>query len=806
MYPDASMANSKARNQTITASDDELFLDFEEEISAFFSAAEYSTLNNLVKPLSWWTKSDAERISIVQDALDNTERCDPVVCSNASATLLYIAIGCPNECESQEAHCHAIHENVALLIREGVLSFALRQLFSLCFDDKLSSKPRSMVGNADIRTWAGVCHSFLEVVRSLKKTENERHRHLPNPDGGVGRDADTIRRIIAELSLFSLDDVGVVPLCLKAIHTFVDDNLVQLPVKKLMMVCWKSIMVLHGDLDVVATIKADKRKAAGLAPTFASDIGPLAENMVKSTLSFSQNLKGLANLVVVPHEAPNDGEVTDTEDNDNASEMASDGEMTETEDLDDHNGRNNDDAASKRRAPREQKEKIMGKKQILIKENKRPFVKGKIGTIRNKRIICRRKVTPKQLEELNAQIANRPPDLMMWDGHTFQPPRALQEAKNILESNVYISLRDVQIEEEEKSHQQVLKTGRILQTDSRRQYMSEEEEEEKEKEEEPVETLFKATVELWDIAHAAGSLTISLLKLILAAIATYDPETKSTITFDSELHPTTTTAATTTGTRATKQQQQQQKSALELAQEEQERIRHGEILMKSLSAMLLLVLKHFHVNHVYQMEYVASKLHEANGIVVLLKALNVNSSIDRFTTTGHRQGFFASFWGDDATERNVQLSAVGVSSRNVQCTVSLLRILQKLTKNKHSRIVVLVQKKAEAVCKRLLRIQNKTIQLYILKLIKTQVPLMNRMWKSNNMHVISAIDLKVTHGLKDVWFETTDEASKLSKLDAEEKFNVTMMRYIRRYLKGDDDTLADLLEATSIFDLYQLEL
>ena len=52
--------------------------------------------------------------------------------------------------------------------------------------------------------------------------------------------------------------------------------------------------------------------------------------------------------------------------------------------------------------------------------------------------------------------------------------------------------------------------------------------------------------------------------------------------------------------------------------------RHKEILVKSISATLLLLLKHFRLNHVYQFEHVAQHLVFANCIPLILKFFDQN--------------------------------------------------------------------------------------------------------------------------------------------------------------------------------------
>lgn len=52
--------------------------------------------------------------------------------------------------------------------------------------------------------------------------------------------------------------------------------------------------------------------------------------------------------------------------------------------------------------------------------------------------------------------------------------------------------------------------------------------------------------------------------------------------------------------------------------------RHKEIIVKAVSAILLLLLKHSKLNHVYQFEFMSQHLVFANCIPLVLKFLNQN--------------------------------------------------------------------------------------------------------------------------------------------------------------------------------------
>lgn len=91
------------------------------------------------------------------------------------------------------------------------------------------------------------------------------------------------------------------------------------------------------------------------------------------------------------------------------------------------------------------------------------------------------------------------------------------------------------------------------------------------------------------------------------------------------------------------------------------------------------------------------------------------------------------------------------SWRNIFSCINLLRVLNKLTKWKHSRIMMLVVFKSAPILKQTLKVRHAMMQLYVLKLLKMQTRYLGRQWRKSNMKTISAIYNKVRHRLNDDW-------------------------------------------------------
>lgn len=183
--------------------------------------------------------------------------------------------------------------------------------------------------------------------------------------------------------------------------------------------------------------------------------------------------------------------------------------------------------------------------------------------------------------------------------------------------------------------------------------------------------------------------------------------------------------------------------------------RHKEIIVKAVSAILLLYLKHFKINHIYQFEFMSQHLVFANCIPLVLKFFNQHI----LTYIGSKNSipiidFPACILGEPA-EVTAESLIIGDSGaymwRNVFSCINLLRILNKLTKWKHSRIMMLVVFKSAPILKRTLRVRHAMMQLYVLKLLKMQTKYLGRQWRKTNMKIISSIYSKVRHRLNDDW-------------------------------------------------------
>ncbi|CAG7848847.1 SubName: Full=Probable Protein required for hyphal anastomosis (HAM-2) {ECO:0000313/EMBL:CCA68099.1} [Serendipita indica DSM 11827] len=221
--------------------------------------------------------------------------------------------------------------------------------------------------------------------------------------------------------------------------------------------------------------------------------------------------------------------------------------------------------------------------------------------------------------------------------------------------------------------------------------------------------------------------------------------------------------------------------------EELDALRHREIMIKGLSAFILLLLKWFKRSHIMKHHHLAFTLLSAATHAHILRLLS-NTEVSTYVVTKNEvpertffrycyENFspnasqvradefplFAPRQGSRITtmphgiqsEEEVEM-ITDYSWRNFFAIINVLKILHKITKGNPNRITQLVHHKSSAILKRMMRISHPLLQLQILKLIKGQVPYSGRKWKQLNMKLITAIYLNCRPELRDEWLATMD--------------------------------------------------
>uniref|UniRef100_A0A0K0FLW9 Uncharacterized protein n=1 Tax=Strongyloides venezuelensis TaxID=75913 RepID=A0A0K0FLW9_STRVS len=221
--------------------------------------------------------------------------------------------------------------------------------------------------------------------------------------------------------------------------------------------------------------------------------------------------------------------------------------------------------------------------------------------------------------------------------------------------------------------------------------------------------------------------------------------------------------------------------------------RHREIIIKGISAILILTLKHFKLNHIYQFEHMANYLVLTNGIPCILKFLDRNmpkyvQSKNEFYQMNYP--FCVVHYAKNntlpkLTADNIESPVMKLPDyflwRNLFASINLLRVLTKLTKGKNTRTSMLVVFKSSAFLKRCMKVKQATFQLYILKLLKMQARYLGRPWRKLNVDLMSSIYLKVRHRFIDDWaFANETKCKSFDYVNAEGDLKNNVEKFIQR--------------------------
>ncbi|ERS96544.1 HAM-2, protein required for hyphal anastomosis [Sporothrix schenckii 1099-18] len=121
--------------------------------------------------------------------------------------------------------------------------------------------------------------------------------------------------------------------------------------------------------------------------------------------------------------------------------------------------------------------------------------------------------------------------------------------------------------------------------------------------------------------------------------------------------------------------------------------------------------------------------------------------------------------------------------RNFFSLINLLRVMQKICKNKAHRNLLLVHYKSSNILRKMLKVPQQELRLYTLKLFKNQVPYCGRKWRQSNMRVITAVYLHCRPELRDEWLAGSDVDGEVeSSLPLEQALrSLTHWFNVRRY-------------------------
>ncbi|XP_063360271.1 striatin-interacting protein 1 [Cydia amplana] len=711
--------------------------EFQLNVKAFEDIMEEFNL-----PPSWQRLSNKQQRTVVMKLLEHLDVAVNDIRMRASRCILYLAQGCWAEMQSDAEQAHWARINVMTLYDMGVFT-AFVELLNLEIvksSSAIASRKlaESLADSTNLRVILSVLYLITEYMRTEKDNPDSEFVHL-------------VKNFKEELGTPFGDELLPVKLLSMVTHLCAGTT-PHFPMKKVLLLLWKILLVYLGGSKELKERKSRLREKHGLDPITedtleiikgmrASSPPPSAADMLENQnpvgrkMKLSENERALRRQTFMKQTSLDESDeqiFVDKEETGNGSE--------------DYSMEFQSMPADSTQNPNQNPNcpYYMYFKQFESPPPPPPLPRS---------LPWQSKVRQKDIDMFldNVRIKfvgySLPGDRQTIDGL----PQPIHEGIDILRKHMYTSLSELQIEREIEIARSPLTKG------------------EKDVEETEVEILYRAML------PNLPQYMIALLKILLAAAPT---STAKAYTFNimSDLLP-----------------EEMPMTVLQSLKLGIDVNRHKEIIVKAITAILLLLLKHFKLNHIYQFEFMSQHLVYANCMPLVLKFFNQNilsyvgakNSIPIFD-------FPACVIGEqpELTKECLDIgdSSVPYSWRNVFSCINLLRILNKLTKWKNARIMMLVVFKSAPILKRTLKVRHALMQFYVLKLLKMQTKYLGRQWRKTNMKTISAIYSKVRHRLNDDWaFGNDVDVRPWDFQDEECALRVSVDRFNqRRYGSGGD--------------------
>ncbi|XP_056429116.1 striatin-interacting protein 2 isoform X2 [Hyla sarda] len=623
---------------------------------------------------------------------------------SAARAILYLAQGVFGECETESDVLHWSRYNCFLLFQMGTFAVFLELLNMENANSQACSK--ALRKPALSLADSTELRVFLSVMYLL--VENIR---LESPEDNTEwkTQRETFR---TELAFPSNDEEPFAHLLFTMVTKFCSGHSPHFPMKKVLLLLWKVLLFTLGGFTELQRTKEQKRAELGLLP-LSEDCIQVMRNM-KATAPPSYGIE--------------------------LGEQPKRGRRSRRDSLDLYNEKDpfkNEESTGAEEEENEDSENMMDTESDV---QERDLMSQPLSALRNHmEMVCfpkglpwAPKVRQKDIEDFLEMSRNKFIGFTL--GHDTDTlvglPRPIHESVKTLKQHKYVSVADIQIKKEEELERCPMSLG------------------EEEVEETAAECLYRAM--LFNIPQYM----IALLKILLAAAPTSKAKTDS-INILADILPEEMPVTVL----------QSMKLGIDVN-------RHKEIIVKSVSALLLLLLKHFKLNHIYQFEYISQHLVFANCTPLILKFFNQNIMSYICAKNSISILDFPSCVVHELPELTAESLESGDNNqfcwRNLFSCINLLRILNKLTKWKHSRTMMLVVFKSAPILKRALKVKQAMMQLYVLKLLKLQTKYLGRQWRKSNMKTMSAIYQMVRHRMNDDWAYGNDIDARPWDFQAEE--------------------------------------
>ncbi|XP_075837758.1 striatin-interacting protein 1 [Microtus pennsylvanicus] len=621
--------------------------------------------------------------------------------------ILYVAQGTFGECSSEAEVQFWMRYNIFLLLEVGTFN-ALVELLNMEIDNSAACssavrKPAiSLADSTDLRVLLNIMYLIVETVHQDCEGDKAEWRTM----------RQTFR---AELGSPLYNNEPFAIMLFGMVTKFCSGHAPHFPMKKVLLLLWKTVLCTLGGFEELQSMKAEKRALLGLPPLPEDSIKVIRNMRAASPPASASDL-----IEQQQKRGRREHKALIKQDN---LDAFNERDPYKADDAREEEEENDDDNSLEGETFPLERDEVMPPPLQHPQTDRLTCPKG---------LPWAPKVREKDIEMFLESSRSK------FIGYTLGSdtntvvglPRPIHESIKTLKQHKYTSIAEVQAQMEEEFLRSPLSGG------------------EEEVEQVPAETLYQG------LLPSLPQYMIALLKILLAAAPTSKAKTDSiNILADvlPEEMPTTVLQSMKLGVDVN---------------------RHKEVIVKAISAVLLLLLKHFKLNHVYQFEYMAQHLVFANCIPLILKFFNQN--IMSYITAKNSISVldYPHCVVNELPELTAESLEAGDNNqfcwRNLFSCINLLRILNKLTKWKHSRTMMLVVFKSAPILKRALKVKQAMMQLYVLKLLKVQTKYLGRQWRKSNMKTMSAIYQKVRHRLNDDWAYGNDLDARPWDFQAEE--------------------------------------
>ncbi|XP_061422962.1 striatin-interacting protein 1 isoform X3 [Lethenteron reissneri] len=684
----------------------------------------------------WQDVGDEARRSCILKLLDGLEVTSREKRLKVTRAILYLAQGTFADCSSEAEVLKWVRQNVFLLHEVGTFN-ALVELLNMETDNSqaLSSALRkpaiSLADSTELRVLLNIMNIMVETLR--REEEGDRPEWT--------RMRDTFRQDLG-LPIYREDPLAAI--LFGMLTRFCSGHAPHFPMKKVLLLLWKVVLLSLGGFEELQSSKVRRRAELAL-PVLPEDSLAVTRAMRAASPPASA-----ADIMEQQQQKRARRPRRDSLDSFNEKDPYK-GEENRDEDEDGDEG----EGGSENEGDLMEREDLLPSHALASHSS--------ISHLHvPKGLPWGPKVREKDIEHfLEASRSKFIGFQLGGDTETVVGlPRPIHESVLILKQHKYISIAEVQIQREETLLRMPVLQG------------------EEDVEQTPAEILYQGMLPNLpqNMVRASGGdlqgTMIALLKILLAAAPTSKAKTDS-INILADVLPEEMPITVL----------QSMKLGIDVN-------RHKEIIVKAISGLLLLLLKHFKLNHIYQFEYMSQHLVFANCIPLILKFFNQNIMSYIAAKNSIVVLDYPYCVVHDLPDLTAESLEAGDETqfcwRNLFSCINLLRILNKLTKWKHSRTMMLVVFKSAPILKRALKVKQATMQLYVLKLLKVQTKYLGRQWRKSNMKTMSAIYQKVRHRLNDDWAFGNDIDARPWDFQAEEcALRASVERFNARRYSGE---------------------